>query len=148
MESFSPMGPRRIIYGNEESSPLTLLHAAPGRPVPGGSAPMEIVSVGTPALWLGFTGFVFAMLALDLGIFHRKAHEVGVREETVWSAVWISLALAFNGLVHHWFGPERALEFLTGYLIEKALAVDNIFVFCAIFAYFAVPAAYQHRVLF
>ena len=109
---------------------------------------MEIATVGTPLLWLGFVGFVLAMLALDLGVFHRHAHEVSVREAAIWSGVWIGLALAFNGLVVHWFGPERGLEFLTGYLIEKALAVDNIFVFYAIFAYFAVPAVHQHRVLF
>jgi tellurite resistance protein TerC len=109
---------------------------------------MEMASIGTPALWLGFVGFVLAMLALDLGIFHRKAHAVTLREATGWSVVWISLALLFNAGIYHWFGPQRGLEFLTGYLIEKALAVDNIFVFYAIFAYFAVPAAYQHRVLF
>jgi tellurite resistance protein TerC len=109
---------------------------------------MEVTSIGTPALWLGFTAFVLAMLALDLGVFHRTAHEVGLREAAVWSGVWVSLAAAFNALVFHAFGPERGLEFTTGYLIEKALAVDNIFVFYAIFAYFAVPAAYQHRVLF
>ena len=105
-------------------------------------------SVGTPALWAGFIAFVLALLALDLGVFHRNAHEVTLKEAGIWSAIWISLALAFNGLVVHWFGPERGLEFLTGYLIEKALAVDNIFVFYAIFGYFAVPAIYQHRVLF
>jgi tellurite resistance protein TerC len=105
-------------------------------------------SIGTPALWAGFIAFVLALLALDLGVFHRKAHEVTLKEAGIWSVVWISLALAFNGLVLHWFGPERGLEFLTGYLIEKALAVDNIFVFYAIFGYFAVPAMYQHRVLF
>ena len=88
------------------------------------------------------------LLALDLGVFHRHAHAVTPKEAGIWSAVWVALALAFNGLVAHWFGPERGLEFLTGYVIEKALAVDNIFVFYAIFAYFAVPAAYQHRVLF
>jgi tellurite resistance protein TerC len=109
---------------------------------------MELASVGTPALWIGFTVFVLALLALDLGVFHRHAHEVGVREASVWSAVWIGLALGFNVLVHDWFGSERGLEFLTGYLIEKTLAVDNIFVMYAIFAYFAVPAALQHRVLF
>jgi len=109
---------------------------------------LELTTVGTPALWIGFTSFVLAMLALDLGVFHRKAHEVGLREAALWSIAWVTLALAFNGLVFHWFGPQRGLEFTTGYLIEKALAVDNIFVFYAIFAYFAVPAAYQHRVLF
>jgi len=107
-----------------------------------------VETVGTPALWAGFVAFVLLLLAIDLGVFHRKAHEVSLKEAGVWSAVWVSLALAFNGLVLHAFGPERGLEFLTGYLIEKALAVDNIFVFYAIFAYFAVPAIYQHRVLF
>jgi tellurite resistance protein TerC len=107
-----------------------------------------VETVGTPALWAGFVAFVLLLLAIDLGVFHRKAHEVSLKEAGIWSAVWVSLALSFNGLVLHWFGPERGLEFLTGYLIEKALAVDNIFVFYAIFAYFAVPAIYQHRVLF
>ncbi len=105
-------------------------------------------SVGTPALWAGFLAAVLALLALDLGVFHRHAREVTVAEAGAWSAVWISLALAFNGLVAHWFGAQRGLEFLTGYLIEKALAVDNIFVFYAIFSYFSVPAIHQHRVLF
>jgi tellurite resistance protein TerC len=109
---------------------------------------VEFTSIGTPALWAGFVGFVLAMLAVDLGIFHRKAHEVSLREAGVWSAIWVSLALIFNAAIYQWFGAERGLEFATGYLIEKALAVDNIFVFYAIFAYFAVPAAYQHRVLF
>ena len=109
---------------------------------------MEVASIGTPLLWAGFVGFVLLMLALDLGIFHRKAHEVSLREAGIWSAVWVCLALAFNAGVHQCFGAERSLEFLTGYLIEKALAVDNIFVFYALFSYFAVPAAYQHLVLF
>ena len=105
-------------------------------------------TVGTPLLWASFIAFVLALIALDLGVFHRKAHEVTLKEAGIWSAIWVSLALSFNALVLHWFGPERGLEFLTGYLIEKALAVDNIFVIYAIFAYFAVPAIYQHRVLF
>jgi tellurite resistance protein TerC len=109
---------------------------------------MGIQSVGTPLLWIGFTLFVLAMLGLDLGVFHRRAHEVRVREALLWTAVWISLALIFNVGVYFWFGSERALEFMTGYLIEKALSVDNIFVFLVIFSYFAVPAALQHRVLF
>jgi tellurite resistance protein TerC len=109
---------------------------------------VSVDSVGSPALWVGFTLFVLAMLAVDLGVFHRKAHEVRFKEALVWSGVWIGLALAFNLLVYHWFGVERALEFLTGYLIEKALSVDNIFVFIVVFSFFAVPAAYQHRVLF
>jgi tellurite resistance protein TerC len=105
-------------------------------------------TIGSPALWIGFTGFVLFMLALDLGVFHRNSHEVGVREALGWSAVWVGLALLFNLGVYHWFGPQKGLEFLTGYLIEKALSVDNIFVFLMLFSYFAVPAAYQHRVLF
>ncbi len=109
---------------------------------------MELTSIGSPALWAGFIAFVLFMLAIDLGVFHRKAHEVSLREAGIWSAVWVSLAMLFNWAIYQWFGPDRGLEFTTGYLIEKALAVDNIFVFYAIFAYFAVPAAYQHRVLF
>ncbi len=109
---------------------------------------MGLESVGTPALWIGFTVFVLSMLALDLGVFHRKAHEVRIREALVWTVVWILLALLFNLGVWKWFGPEKALEFLTGYLIEKALSVDNLFVFLVIFSFFSVPAALQHRVLF
>jgi tellurite resistance protein TerC len=105
-------------------------------------------SVGTPALWIGFTLLVLAMLALDLGVFHRVAHKVRVREALMWTVVWISLALLFNVGVYFWFGHERALEFLACYLIEKALSVDNIFVFLVLFSSFAVPAALQHRVLF
>jgi tellurite resistance protein TerC len=105
-------------------------------------------TVGTPVLWLGFVGLVLGMLALDLGVFHRKAHAVGAKEAAVWSAVWIALAAGFTACVHAWFGPERALEFATGYLIEKALAVDNIFVFVIIFGAFGVSPAHQHRVLF
>ncbi|HEU5074812.1 MAG TPA: TerC family protein [Polyangiaceae bacterium] len=109
---------------------------------------MPFETIGSPILWLGFIAFVLAMLAIDLGVFHRKAHEVSLKEAGVWSAVWVALAVVFNAAVYLWFGPERALEFTTGYLIEKALAVDNIFVFVVIFTTFAVPAIYQHRVLF
>jgi tellurite resistance protein TerC len=105
-------------------------------------------TIGTPPLWLGFTLLVLAMLALDLGVFHRRAHVIASREALGWSVVWIALSLAFNAGVWHWFGPARGMEFLTGYLIEKALSVDNIFVFLVIFSYFAVPREYQHRVLF
>lgn len=98
--------------------------------------------------WIGFNVFVLAMLALDLGVFHRKAHEVKVKEALWWSAVWIALAMLFNAGVYFWRGEQAALEFLTGYLLEKALSVDNIFVFIMIFAYFRVPAMYQHKVLF
>ncbi len=99
-------------------------------------------------LWIGFNVFVLAMLALDLGVFHRKAHEIKIKEALLWSAVWILLALAFNTGIYLWRGQEAALEFLTGYLLEKSLSVDNIFVFIMIFAYFRVPALYQHKVLF
>ncbi|MBI4517465.1 MAG: TerC family protein [Deltaproteobacteria bacterium] len=109
---------------------------------------MDTLSIGTPALWIGFIGFILAMLVLDLGVFHRNAHEVRFREAMVWSVIWIALSLLFCAWVYVQFGNERGLEFLTGYLIEKALAVDNIFVFLVIFSAFAVPAAYQHRVLF
>jgi tellurite resistance protein TerC len=109
---------------------------------------MDIVTIGTPGLWLGFTGLVLALLALDLGVFHRDAHPVGFREALVWTTVWVSLAGVFNLWLASTYGTERGLEFLTGYLIEKALAVDNIFIFLLIFSAFAVPAAYVHRVLF
>lgn len=119
--------------------------------------------------YLAFTFFVLAVLALDLGVFHRKAHEVSFKEASVWTAVWISLALVFNFLFYLYarhrfstdatyaaipgFDPEAqaktsALEFLTGFVVEKSLAVDNIFVFAVVFAYFGVPKVYQHRVLF
>ena len=99
-------------------------------------------------LWIGFNAFVLVMLALDLGVFHRQAHEVSMKEAGAWSALWVSLALVFNFGIYHFMGPQAGLEFLTGYLIEKALSVDNIFVFVLIFSYFDVPARYQHRVLF
>jgi tellurite resistance protein TerC len=107
-----------------------------------------MTGIGTPALWIGFTLFVLAMLALDLGVFHRREHEVRPREALVWTAVWIGLALVFDAGIYLAYGSERALQFLTGYLIEKALSVDNLFVFVVIFAYFSVPARLQHRVLF
>jgi len=99
-------------------------------------------------LWVGFTGFVLFMLALDLGVFHRRAHVINLREAAIWSALWIALALLFNAGVYVWIGKQQGIEFLTGYLIEKSLSVDNIFVWMVIFSYFAVPAQYQHRVLF
>jgi tellurite resistance protein TerC len=98
--------------------------------------------------WVAFNIFVLAMLALDLGFFHRKAHAIKIKEALVWSGVWITLALLFNLGIYFWRGPETALEFLTGYLIEKSLSVDNIFVFLLIFSYFGVPLLYQHKVLF
>lgn len=99
-------------------------------------------------LWAGFNLFVLGMLALDLGVFHRKAHAVSIREATVWSLVWVALALTFNAGIWMFAGSGKAVEFFTGYLIEKSLSVDNIFVFALIFNYFAVPARVQHRVLF
>ncbi|HXF96913.1 MAG TPA: TerC family protein [Gemmatimonadales bacterium] len=119
-------------------------------------------------IWLGFIGFVLLMLALDVGVFHRKAHVVGVREAMAWSAVWIALGLAFSVFVYfayegRWFGLGTVVDpvdgvlnsgamatekYLTGYIVEKSLSVDNIFVIAMIFNFFAVPARYQHRVLF
>jgi len=105
----------------------------------------------TPAryyLWIAFNVFVLGMLAIDLGVFHRKAHAVTTREATVWCFVWISLGLIFNAGIYIWMGPEKGLEFFTGYLIEYSLSVDNIFVFIIILSYFSVSPAHQHRVLF
>ena len=98
--------------------------------------------------WALFLAFVVAMLALDLGVFHRDAHAVGRREALAWSAVWIGLAVLFNIGVYWFQGTQAGMEWTTGYLIEKSLSVDNVFVFLLIFSSFAVPAAYQHRVLF
>ena len=119
-------------------------------------------------IWLGFLAFILLLLALDLGVFHRKAHAVGVREALGWSVVWVSLGLAFSAFVyfgyeHHWLGlgttPDAVdgvlndgrsatLKYLTGYVVEKSLSVDNVFVIAMLFGFFAVPAIYQHRVLF
>ena len=102
----------------------------------------------TTWLWIGFNAFVLAMLALDLGVFHRKTHVVSVKESLAWTGVWVTLALAFNAGLWYFAGQQKALEFFTGYLIEKSLSVDNVFVFALLFSYFAVPAQYQHKVLF
>ncbi|HRF60949.1 MAG TPA: TerC family protein [Fimbriimonadaceae bacterium] len=109
-------------------------------------------------IWGAFLAFVLGMLALDLGVFHKEAHEVKIKEALTWSAVWIALALVFNvGIFFLWdniypkseySSQEAGMAFLAGYLVEKALSVDNIFVFLMVFAYFKVPAQYQHRVLF
>jgi tellurite resistance protein TerC len=98
--------------------------------------------------WVAFNIFVVAMLGLDLGVFHRKAHVIQIKEALGWSAAWILLSLLFNLGIYFWRGSETALEFLTGYLIEKSLSVDNIFVFVLIFSYFRIPSLYQHKVLF
>jgi tellurite resistance protein TerC len=99
-------------------------------------------------MWVAFNVFVLAMLAVDLGVVHRRAHEVTLKEALIWSGIWIALALLFALGIYVWYGSRPALEFLTGYLIEKSLSVDNIFVFVLIFSYFKVPARYQHEVLF
>src|SRR6266850_6655158 len=116
---------------------------------------MQPVAVSTLA-WVGFCVFILAMLAVDLGVFNRRPQEVSSKDAVLWSAVWVSLALVFAALL---FGPlgwelfgaarhQKALEFLTGYLIELSLSVDNLFVFLLIFSYFKVPPKYQHRVLY
>ncbi len=99
-------------------------------------------------LWVGFNAFVLLMLALDLGVFNRKDHEIKIKEALIWTSVWIVLALLFNAGIYYYNGPEPAMQFLTGYIIEKSLSIDNIFVFVLVFSFFKVPALYQHRVLF
>ena len=99
-------------------------------------------------LWIIFNVFVLGILALDLLVLHRKAHAVSLREALAWSCVWVSMALIFGLGIYFFRGGEKALEFLTGYVIEWSLSVDNLFVFLVIFSYFAVPSIYQHRVLF
>jgi tellurite resistance protein TerC len=99
-------------------------------------------------LWIGFNFFVIVMLILDLGVFHRKSKVVSVKEALIWTCVWVFLAFLFNVFVYYQLGEEKAFEFFTGYLIEKSLSVDNIFVIILIFSFFNVPAAYQRKVLF
>src|SRR3954454_10855973 len=103
---------------------------------------------GSTWLWIGFSLFIFTMLSLDLGLFKRKAHTIKYREAWIWSAVWITLAMLFAGIVFYYLGTQPGFEFLTGYIIELSLSVDNLFVFLLIFSYFKVPAKFQHRVLF
>jgi tellurite resistance protein TerC len=106
--------------------------------------------------YLGFIAFVLGVLALDLGVFHRKAHEVSFKESSIWTLIWIGLALVFNYLFYLYVqmkfdaltAKQSALEFLTGYVVEKSLAIDNIFIFAVVFAYFGIPKKYQHRILF
>ncbi|TXK48617.1 TerC family protein [Pontibacter qinzhouensis] len=98
--------------------------------------------------WILFNAFVLLLLGLDLFVFHRKAHEVKIKEALLWSLFWVVLSLCFNGIIYFWKGPAPALEFLTAYLIEKSLSVDNLFVFILIFNYFKVPLMYQHKILF
>jgi tellurite resistance protein TerC len=98
--------------------------------------------------WILFNVFVLVMLALDLGIFNRKSHVVSVKEALTWTFVWVFLAFVFNAIIYFWQGQQKALEFFTGYLVEKALSIDNIFVFIMIFSYFSIPPQFQHKVLF
>jgi tellurite resistance protein TerC len=118
--------------------------AAPAPSDPG----EDVLLHASPLLWAAFNGFVLIMLALDLGVFHRKVHTVRVREAILWTVVWVVLALIFAGGIHYWKGADASLPFLAGYLIEKSLSVDNLFVFLVLFSYFKVPAEYQHKVLF
>ena len=104
--------------------------------------------IGSPTLWIAFGLIIAFLLALDLGVLHRKAHEIKLKEAVGWSLFWVALSLLFNAGIWVMFGPQKAAEFLAGYLIEKALSVDNVFVFVLLFSSFAVPAKYQHRVLF
>src|SRR5438067_8530181 len=104
--------------------------------------------MGSPLSWFAFLGFVAVLLAIDLGVFHRRPHEVRLREAITWSAIWIGIALLFNAFVWWRSGPQAGTEFLTGYLVEKSLSVDNVFIFVAIFGALAIPPAQQHRVLF
>ncbi|HKQ99326.1 MAG TPA: TerC family protein [Pyrinomonadaceae bacterium] len=99
-------------------------------------------------LWVGFGALILTMLSLDLGLFNRESHTITYRESTIWSIVWVSLAMVFAGVVFWHLGKQKGTEFLTGYLIELSLSVDNLFVFLLVFSYFKVPAKYQHRVLF
>jgi tellurite resistance protein TerC len=106
-------------------------------------------SIGnSAALWIGFSLFILFMLSLDLGLFNRKVHAIKYREAAIWSAIWITLAMIFAGIVFWFQGSELGLKFLTGYVIELSLSVDNLFVFLLIFSFFKVPAMVQHRVLF
>jgi tellurite resistance protein TerC len=108
---------------------------------------MDAIS-GSTWLWLGFSFFIVFMLSLDLGLLNRKAHSIRYREAWIWTGVWVTLAMLFGYVVFRYQGSQRGLEFLTGYLIELSLSVDNLFVFILIFSFFKVPAKYQHRVLF
>lgn len=99
-------------------------------------------------LWILFNAFILAMLVIDLAVFHKKEHEESIREALIWTGVWIAMAVVFGIGVFYYMNPQTALDYYTGYLIEKSLSVDNIFVFLLVFSYFKVPAEYQHKVLF
>lgn len=114
----------------------------------GGTGRVRVDSVEKPWMWVAFVGFVLAMLALDLGVFHRRQHAVRAREALLWSAVWIALALVFGAAVFAFIDPDKGVEYLAGYLVEKSLSVDNLFVFVVLFETLAIPDELQHRVLF
>ena len=108
-----------------------------------------LANIVVPAwVWVAFLGGVLSVLALDLGVFNRKAHVISAKEAAIWTVVWVSLGLAFAGIIFAWQGPQKGFEWLTGYVVEYSLAVDNIFVFVLVFGYFKVPPQYRHRVLF
>jgi tellurite resistance protein TerC len=108
----------------------------------------RIIVVHSALSWIGFNLFILLLLVVDLKVFNRKPHEISIGESLSWSAVWVAISLAFNVLVYFWYGHESALQFFTGYLIEKSLSVDNLFIFLLLFSYFKVPNKYQHEVLF
>lgn len=99
-------------------------------------------------VWIAFVAFILVVLLLDLGVFHKKSHAVGFKESIIWSGIWIALAMAFSVIILYWRGQEDFMFFLTGYVIEKSLSVDNLFVFLLIFSFFKIPNQYQHKVLF
>lgn len=99
-------------------------------------------------IWVGFNIFIVFLLMLDLMVFNKKPHEVSIKEALIWSSIWISLAMCFNVVVYYWFGYDLALQYFTGYVIEKSLSVDNLFVFLLLFSFFKVPPQYQHKVLY
>jgi len=99
-------------------------------------------------LWVVFAAVILILFALDLGVFHKKSHEVGIKEALTWSGIWLIVAIAFNLLIYFWMGTERAIEFAAGYLVERTLSFDNLFVFLLIFSYFKVPSIYQYKILF
>lgn len=102
----------------------------------------------SPGEWIAFASIITVMLVLDLGVFHKKTHKVSIKESLIWTVVWICLAMAFNFWIYKSMGPQKGLEFFTGYVIEKCLSIDNIFVISMIFTFFKIPSIYQHRVLF
>lgn len=99
-------------------------------------------------LWVVFGAVIIILFALDLGVFHRKSHEVSIKEALIWSSIWLAVAAAFNLLVYLWMGTEQAIEFAAGYLVERTLSFDNLFIFLLIFTYFKVPSIHQYKVLF